>query len=222
MLRSASAEHAHPFEPAPPWHASDAEIHALERLAGQLQVLAGALRDATSRDRESLLRPALEAIPDEASSLPEWVRVFLERYLRDPKESSFAPAGQATATCGDSRIDRALSYIRAHCRRQTLTLSDVSEFVRMSRWHFSRLLTRYVGMSFRDLVRIHRMDDATVLLDADELTIKEIAAELGFAHSTEFDRQFKHTFGVTPTTWRARRRHGPAGAFPLSDRSSNS
>lgn len=201
--------------------ASDAEIHAIERLACQLHVLAGALRDAKSRDRESLVRPALEAIPDDAPSLPGWIRVLLRRYLSDPRESTFTPDLES-ATCGDSRIDRALSYIRAHCRRPTLTLSDVSEFVRMSRWHFSRLLTRYVGMSFRDLVRVHRMDDATVLLDADELTIKEIAAELGFAHSTEFDRQFKQTFGVTPTTWRARRRHGPAGSSALSDRSSDS
>ena len=49
------------------------------------------------------------------------------------------------------------------------------------------------------------MERASCLLETDVLTVKEIAAELGYAHATEFDRQFKQTFGVTPTEWRARR-----------------
>ncbi len=195
MLRQSSAADAQPLErqrglrrAAP---VSDDDIDAIEQLARDLEHFAGALRSASPETLPDLLRPAQNERPADTSILPAWMIQALQ--INVLHRSS------------DSRLDRALAYIRTHCPRSTLSLSDVADFVRMSRWHFSRLLRRHVGMSFRDLVRALRMERAVALLDADVLTIKEIAGELGFAHATEFDRQFKQTFGVTPTTWRARR-----------------
>ena len=136
------------------------------------------------------------------------LRDLFRKHLREVGDRSMPPASIRNS-CGDSRIDRALDYIRAHCSSPSLALDDVSRFVRLSRWHFSRLLTRYLGMGFRDVVRGLRMERATVLLNEDVLTIKEISAQLGFVHPTELDRQFKQSFGVTPTEWRAR--HTSAG-----------
>jgi AraC-like DNA-binding protein len=145
---------------------------------------------------------ALEALWRADSSAR--VRDIFQKHVNEVAESpATAPRGP-TKSCGDSRIDRALDYIRAHCSRSSLALADVSEFVRLSRWHLSRLFTRHLGMGFRDVVRRLRMQKATILLNEHVLTVKEIAAELGFPHPTEFDRQFKQTFGVTPTAWRGR------------------
>jgi AraC-like DNA-binding protein len=130
------------------------------------------------------------------------VRDICRKHVRDIQQaraSEEAPAG-----CGDSRIDRALDYIRTHCANPSLALGDVSDFVRMSRWHLSRLFTRRLGVGYRELVRELRMERATRLLTEDLLSVKEVAAQLGFAHPTEFDRQFKQSFGMTPTQWRAR------------------
>jgi AraC-like DNA-binding protein len=102
----------------------------------------------------------------------------------------------------DIRVDRALAYIRLHCTRPTLVLDDAARHVRMSRWHLSRLLHRHAGTSFRDLVRRERMGVAVRLLLESELSVKEIAAHLGYPHASEFDRQFKQSFRVTPLAWR--------------------
>jgi AraC-like DNA-binding protein len=130
------------------------------------------------------------------------VRDIFRTHVRDIQQAHASQ--EVLSGCGDSRIDKALDYIRAHCSNQSLALGDVSDFVRMSRWHLSRLFTRRLGVGYRELVRELRMERATLLLNEDFLSVKEVAARLGFAHPTEFDRQFKQSFGMTPTQWRAR------------------
>jgi AraC-like DNA-binding protein len=82
----------------------------------------------------------------------------------------------------------------------------VARHVRLSRWHLTRLLVRYLGKPYREVVRRARMREAERLLCDDALSMKEVAASLGYPHATELDRVFKQHFGVTPTEWRMRRR----------------
>jgi AraC-like DNA-binding protein len=142
------------------------------------------------------------------------VRDILLRHVREIQHAQTHRDG--AAGCGDSRIDKALDYIRAHCANPSLALSDVSDFVRMSRWHLSRLFTRRLGVGYRELVRELRMERATLLLNEDLLSVKEVAARLGFAHPTEFDRQFKQSFGMTPTQSRARHARPYVSAQPVT------
>lgn len=105
----------------------------------------------------------------------------------------------------DTRIERAIAYIRANCTRPSLVVEDVARDVRLSRWHLSRLLVRALGASYREVLRCARMEEAERLLRDDALSVKEVAASVGYPHATELDRAFKQYFGVTPTEWRARR-----------------
>lgn len=107
----------------------------------------------------------------------------------------------------DSRIVRAIAYIRANCTRPSLVVDDVARHVRLSRWHLSRLLVRALGASYRDVLRSARMEEAERLLRDDSLSVKEVASSVGYPHATELDRAFKQHFGVTPTEWRMLRRH---------------
>lgn len=204
------------------------EFRAIERLTHELQLFAGELSGANTDDVRSLwviralLDDAIQRIDAHVASVPLLNASNIGR-PSPIQQDAFAEAvdgvGQERVTavlcepcskqavptsCGDSRINRALDYIRTHSTRPSLALADVSDFVRMSRWHLSRLFTRHLGMGFRDLVRELRMQKATALLGNSLLSVKEIAAQLGFAHSTEFDRQFKQSFGLTPTEWRAK------------------
>lgn len=103
----------------------------------------------------------------------------------------------------DTRIERAIAYIRANCTRPSLVVEDVARHVRLSRWHLSRLLVRSLGASYREVLRCARMEEAERLLRDDGLSVKEVAASVGYPHATELDRTFKQYFGVTPTEWRA-------------------
>jgi AraC-like DNA-binding protein len=101
----------------------------------------------------------------------------------------------------DPRVARALSFIWDKCTQPSLVFDDVARYSGLSRWHLSRLLVRETGVPYRCLLRWARMARAQAMLRERVLTMKQIAAALGYPHATEFDRQFRRTFGISPTEW---------------------
>jgi AraC-like DNA-binding protein len=105
----------------------------------------------------------------------------------------------------DPRVARAVEYISQRASLASLTLGDVASDVRLSKWHLARLLRRHTGLSFKAHVRDARLNAAGGLLMATGLSVKEIAMKAGYAHATDFNRQFKRVFASTPTAWRRQR-----------------
>jgi AraC-like DNA-binding protein len=104
----------------------------------------------------------------------------------------------------DARISVALRYIGAHCCDRTLSLGRVAAEVTLSPWHFDRLLKRSTGSSYREHLRSARMTIAEQLLDRSFFSVKEVAAHVGYGTASDFDRDFRHRHGMTPTAWRHR------------------
>jgi AraC-like DNA-binding protein len=105
--------------------------------------------------------------------------------------------------CSEPRINTALGQIRQCATRpEALRVEDVARVCHMSKWHLERLLRRYTGTTFKQHVRLVRMAAAQQLLRSPNLTMKEIAARTGYLYETEFGRDFKLHFGITPTAWR--------------------
>jgi AraC family transcriptional regulator len=110
----------------------------------------------------------------------------------------------------DPRVPRALEYISARASLGSLTLGDVAGAVGLSTWHLARLLRRHTGLTFKAHVRETRLNAAGGLLMATGLSVKEIATQVGYAHPTDFNRQFKRVFSSTPAAWRRLRLAAPA------------
>jgi AraC-like DNA-binding protein len=158
------------------------------------------VRVCDKRDRDGCDLAFLRSV--NASVSPIGLAQVLLQHLRIHRRRR-ASAARAPL---DARIERALAYIQANCTRPSLVVNDVASHVRLSRWHLTRLLVRYLGKPYREVVRRARMNEAERLLADDALSMKEVAATLGYPHATELDRVFKQHFGVTPTEWRSRRR----------------
>ena len=72
-------------------------------------------------------------------------------------------------------------------------------------------------MGFREYVRNVRLRHACRLLESSNLSIKEIAAAVGYVHLSDFYHHFKQAFGASPLIERRRlrsamleRQHGNA------------
>ena len=61
---------------------------------------------------------------------------------------------------------------------------------------------KFFGVSPRGLLVRVRMDRAKELLRTSNLSIKEIAQELGYAQQHEFTRAFGRFFGMSPSVWK--------------------
>jgi AraC-like DNA-binding protein len=83
-----------------------------------------------------------------------------------------------------------------------LDLARVAQELPMSPAHLSRILNQQVGVSFRQLLRHTRIEEAKRMLASQQYSVKEIAARVGFSDSHYFSRSFKELTGLSASEYR--------------------
>jgi transcriptional regulator GlxA family with amidase domain len=106
------------------------------------------------------------------------------------------------------RILRALDYLRAQHGDPALDLHRAAAAVHLSTFHLSRLLKKSTGIGFAHHLRTARVNHAEELLRTTNLTVKEVAASVGYASTNALDRNFKAVHAVTPSVYRLRTVNG--------------
>jgi AraC-like DNA-binding protein len=82
-----------------------------------------------------------------------------------------------------------------------LTLDWVAKKLPISPSKLSRVLNQQVGISFRQLLRQVRIQEAKLMLATHKYNVKEVAARTGFSDSHYFSRSFKEATGVNATEY---------------------
>lgn len=95
----------------------------------------------------------------------------------------------------------AVAYIEKHYKEK-LKLSDVADQVYVSQWHLSKLLNRYIGQNFSEILNSVRINKAKELLKDPALRIGDIADEVGFMDMAHFSRVFKKLVGISANEYR--------------------
>ncbi len=92
---------------------------------------------------------------------------------------------------------KAMAYIHTHYH-EVLSRSDVAEHVGVSERHLSRCFQQEVGLTPMTYLNRFRVKVARSLLDAGELSITDVAMEVGFSTGGYFTRVFRDEMGVSP------------------------
>ena len=101
----------------------------------------------------------------------------------------------------DDLIDDALNYIFTNSARE-IRLAEVAARVAMSESGFSRYFRRSAGQSFSDTVRKLRLAHACQLLENTDEPISTICHRTGYQNLSNFNRQFRREYGITPGQYR--------------------
>jgi AraC family transcriptional regulator len=118
-----------------------------------------------------------------------------------------ASALRARARRTDSALPRAklhavIDYIDAHLDTD-LTLAQLAAAVHLSAYHFARQFKAATGMPPHQYVVTRRVERAQQLLrESHDLSLAEIAADVGFSDQSKFSTHFKRLLGVTPRRFR--------------------
>jgi AraC family transcriptional regulator len=112
------------------------------------------------------------------------------------------PVHREIGTLPLSRLRRVTDYIREHLD-QELPLARLAAVVYMSPYHFARLFQRSTGLPPHRFVVRSRIDHASTLLAAPELSIARISKVVGFRTPSHFSTVFRRLMGVTPHEYRA-------------------
>jgi len=99
-------------------------------------------------------------------------------------------------------VEQIKSYICSSYQDATLTLYRVAEQVERPEKFISQLFKEVTGTNLSDYIEQLRMDQAIVLLKDRELTVDEIAMQVGYNSSHSFRRAFKRVRGVSPSLYR--------------------
>jgi AraC-like DNA-binding protein len=100
------------------------------------------------------------------------------------------------------RTRRALALVERRFRDPRLTLRTVAADCRLSVSHAARMIKRETGASFLAHVHRARVAAAAQLLKESTLSMKEIAAAVGYGSSSQLGRHFKRLRGTTPQAFR--------------------
>ena len=92
--------------------------------------------------------------------------------------------------------------------RGELSLAELAQSVNLSVWRLSHIFKTDVGMPPIRYLKLLRMERAKLLLETSYLSVKEIAFRVGLNDESHFVRDFKTTFGSTPTSYRTRVKNG--------------
>lgn len=99
-------------------------------------------------------------------------------------------------------IKRTVEFIHEH-HSATLDLEQAAAEACLSKYHFSRLFHRLVGMPYQDYVTRIRTEDAKKLLkQTPYLSLTSIAARVGLGSLRNFEGQFKKLTGRAPSEYR--------------------
>lgn len=97
-----------------------------------------------------------------------------------------------------SALEQAVRFIDSHYA-EPLQLTAVAAHCEVSVGYLSRLFSEHLGVAFNDRLNSVRVEAAEQLLREGSLSVKEIAAEVGYQDPNYFSRIFKKFKGVPPT-----------------------
>ena len=176
-----------------------------------------ALRSETGRGNvraftELAVRRVVELFQSqEAAALREavcYVEGILRGMQRSPGNARSTAASEkeakSRASSGDAR--RRLAEVVRHLREnpaESFSVQAMADRAHYSVDHFSRLFMDIHGLTPKEFCINVRLERAQLLLTESNLTVDQIARNLGYADVFFFSRQFKARLGLPPTAWRA-------------------
>jgi AraC family transcriptional regulator len=96
-----------------------------------------------------------------------------------------------------AKLTLVTDYINAHLH-QELKLTEIAAIAQISQYHFLRLFKQRMGITPHQYILQRRVERARYLLQHSELSIADIAIEVGFCDRSHLTRSFKQIVGVTP------------------------
>lgn len=140
--------------------------------------------------------------PSKMDELHEALSAMKERLDKLPPD---AAAGEEEPCldrhAGSFIVNQATAYIEEHYA-QKLTLQEVADKCYVSQWHLSKLINKYTGNTFYELLNNVRIEKAKALLNDPKLKIGDIVDMVGYSDAAHFSRVFKRIVGVSANEYR--------------------
>jgi AraC family transcriptional regulator len=159
------------------------------------------IRDPSIRDMAAIFRRELARPPHPAQDvLVESLTVALLVHLLRGYSARPGLDEPPLLWAAPAALRRALAYIEDQPQAR-ISLDELAGVAGLSRYHFSRLFRKHVGMSPALYVERSRLEQAKTMIGLGHLPLADIAYALGFADQSHFTRRFRRHVGCTPAAY---------------------
>jgi AraC family transcriptional regulator len=107
----------------------------------------------------------------------------------------------STAMLPRHKLQRVTDYINENLR-EDLTLNRLAATLAMSPFHFAHAFRQATGLAPHRFLLQRRIERAQILLRESELSITEIAHQIGYSNQSSFSALFRRVTGRTPRRFR--------------------
>jgi AraC-like DNA-binding protein len=111
----------------------------------------------------------------------------------------------STVRLRTSLFEEAVAIVSEEYERD-LALDEIARRVASSRRQLQRAYAEIGHTTFRSHLTGVRMDAAAELLARGSLTVREVAQRVGYRQPAQFAKAFRRHHGMSPSTYRSRRR----------------
>ena len=120
---------------------------------------------------------------------------YRREFIMEPKE-------QKVVSTDEKFLKKLMDIIEEHLDDPDLEVKHLSSLVGMSRTLLFRKLQELTGYTPKELIKIIRLRKACQLLSQSDLTVNEIAQEVGFKYPKYFSTCFHQQYGIPPSQYR--------------------
>jgi AraC-like DNA-binding protein len=120
----------------------------------------------------------------------------------------------STVRLRTSLFEEAVAIVADEYQRD-LALDEIARRVASSRRQLQRAYAEIGHTTFRSHLTAVRMDAAAELLGQGSLTVREVAQRVGYRQPAQFAKAFRRHHGVSPSSYRTRRRMVIGGSAPV-------
>ncbi len=146
--------------------------------------------------QQELSDPGLGSLVYAECLMKQIIILLLRQHLEEQGAES-----PLLARLGDSRLLRAVADVVAQPER-AYTVASLAAAAGMSRSGFATRFAERYNQTPMQFVQYVRMHSAARLLRSSEMSIKCLAAAVGYSSRSQFSRTFRSIHGVDPTTFR--------------------
>ncbi len=115
--------------------------------------------------------------------------------------SSIEYIPESFTTSQDEPINKIYTYLVSNFSK-VITLKGIADYIKLNPASLCRYFKQRTGKTIFDCLNEIRIEHACNLLSNSDLTISQIAYEVGFNNLSHFNKQFKGVIGQTPTKYK--------------------
>lgn len=113
----------------------------------------------------------------------------------------------AISSRDEGLVRKVIAIVEENISNPEFSVEALSKEIGMSRIHLYRKLNSISGKTPLEFIRSIRMERAARLLEQSQLTISEIAYQVGFNNPKYFTKQFREEFGELPSAYLTRKKN---------------